>query len=83
MSGDCKWPGCGELASRQGWGCPTHWGRLPVKIRQALGHSYQPGRPADVYRLRAEGTAREFIVREATRTAKARKGKAGDADPLV
>lgn len=81
MTGDCKWPGCSNVASRFGWACATHWARLPVKIRLSLGHSHRPGTEPDAYRLRAEASARDWIIRERNKAAKA--GKAPGGKPFV
>ena len=82
MSGGCKWPGCSERATRFGWACAAHWSRLPVKVRQSLGHSHRPGAAPDVYRERAEAAARDWILRERTKAAKVGKPASG-GKPMV
>lgn len=43
----CHWPGCGKNVPPAMWGCPQHWFKLPLALRNRIWRTYQPGQEAD------------------------------------
>ena len=43
MKHTCHWPGCMNVVPAKLWGCPNHWFRLPVQLRNRIKATYVAG----------------------------------------
>lgn len=39
----CHWPGCKVEVKPAMWGCPKHWFKLPLALRNRIWATYKPG----------------------------------------
>jgi hypothetical protein len=39
----CHWPGCPKSVPPAMWGCKAHWFKLPMRLRNKIWATYQPG----------------------------------------
>ena len=37
----CHWPGCGKQVPPAMWGCPQHWYKLPLSLRNKVWAAYR------------------------------------------
>jgi hypothetical protein len=47
MKHTCHWPGCHKEILPKLAMCPTHWFRLPKKLRDLIWATYRPGQEVD------------------------------------
>lgn len=43
----CHWPGCDKQVAPAMWGCKTHWFRLPLKLRNLIWRTFEPGQEVE------------------------------------
>jgi hypothetical protein len=65
----CHWPGCTVEVPPKMWGCPKHWGMLPMHLRAAIWKHYRPGQEVDkkpsAFYVEAERAVQEWIKYQA------------------
>lgn len=44
----CHWPGCEKQVPPAMWGCKQHWFQLPLRLRNRIWATYEPGQEIDL-----------------------------------
>ena len=53
----CPWPGCNEIVKRSLWGCPSHWFKVPILLRDSLWRAHRN-------RFNDEGSSHRGVLME-------------------
>jgi hypothetical protein len=50
----CKWPNCKRVVSPSKWGCPQHWFKLPLHLRNRIQNTCRTEVTNDKYKSEAQ-----------------------------